>query len=155
MFMTEQIKKILAIDYGLKRIGVAVSDSLGITAQGVGVIERKGKRKDAQEIITLAEKFGAEKILIGKPLRLGGDPGTLQKEIEEFAAFIHKSCGKEIVMRDERLTTVQAERHLIDADVSRKKRKEVIDMIAAQLLLQNYLDAAAIEDARGKNRGGE
>lgn len=151
----EQIKKILALDYGLVRIGVAVSDALGFTAQGVGVIERKGKKKDIQEIIRIIEKTGAEDILIGKPLRLSGDAGTIQKEVEDFAVALEKASGKPVIFRDERLTTAQAERHLIAADVSRKKRKEVIDMIAAQLLLQNYLDSKSIERARQKPPEGE
>ncbi|MBI5636480.1 MAG: Holliday junction resolvase RuvX [Nitrospinae bacterium] len=135
------MKKIMALDYGSKRIGVAASDPLGLTAQGVCVIERKNKKKDIAEIVALADKLDAGEILMGKPMRMTGTPGTLQEEIELFAVALEKAAGRPVTLRDERFTTVQAERHLIAADVSREKRKGVIDKIAAQLLLQNYLDS--------------
>ncbi len=139
--MEKPIKKIMALDYGSKRIGVAASDPLGYTAQGIGVIERKNKKKDIAEIVALAEKLDVGEILMGKPVRMAGTPGTLQAEIEQFAAALEKAAGRPVILRDERFTTMQAERHLIAADVSREKRKGVIDKIAAQLLLQNYLDS--------------
>ncbi len=139
--MEKPIKKIMALDYGSVRIGVAASDPLGYTAQGVCVIERKNKKKDIAEIVALAEKLDVSEILMGKPMRMTGTPGTLQEEIERFAAALEKAANRPVILRDERFTTVQAERHLIAADVSREKRKGVIDKIAAQLLLQNYLDS--------------
>lgn len=139
--MEKPIKKIMALDYGSKRIGVAASDPLGLTAQGVCVIERKNKKKDIAEIVALAEKLDVGEILMGKPMRMTGTPGTLQEEIERFAIALEKAAGRPVTLRDERFTTMQAERHLIAADVSREKRKGVIDKIAAQLLLQNYLDS--------------
>ena len=139
--MEKPIKKILALDYGSKRIGVAASDPLGLTAQGICTIERKNKKKDIAEIAAWAEKLDVGEILMGKPMRMTGTPGTLQEEIERFAVALEKETKLPVILRDERFTTVQAERHLIDADVSREKRKGVIDKIAAQLLLQNYLDS--------------
>ncbi len=139
--MEKPIKKIMALDYGSVRIGVAASDPLGYTAQGICVIERKNKKKDIAEIVALAQKLDVGEILMGKPMRMTGTPGTLQEEIERFAVALAKAANVPVTLRDERFTTVQAERHLIAADVSREKRKGVIDKIAAQLLLQNYLDS--------------
>lgn len=139
--MEKPIKKIMALDYGSVRIGVAASDPLGYTAQGICVIERKNKKKDIAEIVALAQKLDVGEILMGKPMRMTGTPGTLQEEIERFAVALEKAANVPVTLRDERFTTVQAERHLIAADVSREKRKGVIDKIAAQLLLQNYLDS--------------
>ncbi len=139
--MEKPIKKIMALDYGSKRIGVAASDPLGLTAQGICTIERKNKKKDIAEIVAWAEKLDVGEILMGKPMRMTGTPGTLQEEIERFAVALEKASNRPVTLRDERFTTVQAERHLIDADVSREKRKGVIDKIAAQLLLQSYLDS--------------
>jgi len=144
--MNHQYSRILAIDFGLKRIGVAVSDPLGITAQGVCVIECKSKKKDIQQIMDIIVKFSVKKILMGSPIRFHGEPGTLQKQVEEFGRALRTASGVEVVFVDERLTTAQAERMLISADVRRDKRKEVIDMVAAQIFLQTYLDLTRLND---------
>lgn len=133
--------RIMAIDFGLKRIGVAISDPMKITAQGLCVIESKSKKKDVEKLSQLVKEHSVNRIIVGKPVRFSGEEGTLGKQVEEFAGRLAGATGLEVILVDERLTTVQAERMLIDADVSRAKRKEVIDKVAAQYLLQGYLDS--------------
>ncbi len=135
------IPRIMAIDFGLKRIGVAVSDPLGITAQGVMVIKHKNNKTTLREISQLIVNLGVVQVVLGNPIRFGGEPGTLQETVENFGKKLSDATGVKVVMIDERLTTLQAEKMLVSADVSRGKRREVIDMIAAQLLLQGYLDS--------------
>jgi putative Holliday junction resolvase len=135
------IPRIMAIDFGLKQIGVAVSDPLGITAQGITVIKHKNNKTTLREISQLIVKFGVVLVVLGNPIRFGGGPGTLQETVENFGKKLSKATGVEVALVDERLTTLQAEKMLVSADVSRGKRREVIDMIAAQLLLQGYLDS--------------
>jgi putative Holliday junction resolvase len=137
--MTGKKARILAIDYGTKRIGLAVSDPLGITAQSVGVVMRKGKKKDIAEIKKVIEDRGVDKIVVGLPLNMNGSEGTLYGAVKKFGKKLEEALGLPVVYHDERLTTVQAEKVLLSGDVSRKKRRAVIDKIAAQLLLQNYL----------------
>jgi len=134
-------EKILSVDYGTRRIGLAVSDPLGITAQPVGVIKREGKKKILGRIKELIEKQDIKKILIGLPLNMDGSEGTLIDEIKKFGGYLEKNTGLPVVYYDERLSTVQAERLLIGADVSRQKRRDVIDKLAAQIILQSYLDS--------------
>ena len=134
--------KKLALDVGDKTIGVAVSDALGITAQGVTTIERVGIRKDSGKVMDYAKEFDCDTIVIGLPKRLDGTD-----RVYEFKTMLEnkmKSSGMghiDIVYYDERLTTVMAEKVLIEADVSRRKRKQVIDKQAAVLILQGYLDS--------------
>jgi putative Holliday junction resolvase len=131
----------MAIDFGLKQIGIAVSDPLGITAQGVCVIKHKNNKETLRDISQLVEKFGVTRIILGNPIRFGGEQGSLGEEVAKFAEKLEKSTGLKVTFLDERLTTLQAEKFLISADVRRDKRREVIDKIAAQLLLQGYLDS--------------
>ncbi len=139
-----QVKdRIMAVDYGLKRIGLALSDPLGITAQGLGVLNRRGKKSDIHELAQLIREHEVVTVLIGLPLNMNGSAGTLYDEVKKFGKSLEAATGAPILFRDERLTTVQAERMLIKSDVSRKKRSKVIDKIAAQLILQNYLDSLA------------
>ncbi|GMT41809.1 MAG: putative pre-16S rRNA nuclease [bacterium] len=138
--MTYKKVAIMAVDYGLKRIGLAVSDKLGISAHGLEVLTRRGKNKDISDITRLIGEYEIETVLIGLPLNMNGTPGTLYDEVKKFGDSLKAASGVPVVFRDERLTTVQAERVLIDAGVSWKKRNKVIDKMAAQLILQNYLD---------------
>ncbi|MBI3580634.1 MAG: Holliday junction resolvase RuvX [Nitrospinae bacterium] len=133
--------RIMAIDFGLKQIGVAVSDPLGITAQGVTVIKHKNNKTTLREISQLIVNLGVVQVVLGNPIRFGGGAGTLQETVENFGKKLSDATGVKVVMVDERLTTLQAEKMLVSADVSRGKRREVIDKIAAQLLLQGYLDS--------------
>jgi putative Holliday junction resolvase len=140
--------KIMAIDVGEKTIGVAVSDPLAVTAQGITTLERVGVRKDAGAVIALAEAHGCDRIVIGLPLKLDGTNSAQTDKVTAFKTMLEnklRGIGSkiELTFHDERFTTVIAERALIEADLSRKKRKSVIDKQAAVVILQSYLDGAA------------
>jgi len=105
------------------------------------VLTRRGKKSDIHELAQLIKEHKVATVLIGLPLNMNGSAGTLYDEVKRFGKSLEAAAGAPIVFRDERLTTVQAERMLIKADLSRKKRRKVIDKIAAQLILQNYLDS--------------
>lgn len=138
--------KIMALDVGDKTIGVAVSDSLLITAQGITTIERVGIRKDADKVIQLVKEYDCQTVVVGLPKNLNGTDSIQTEKVYEFKEMLEnkmKSTGLsqvKLVYHDERFTTVIAERILIEADVSRKKRKMVIDKQAAVVILQSYLD---------------
>lgn len=138
--------KAMALDVGDKTIGVAVTDALLITAQGLMTIERVGIRKDADKVLSLVKEHNCSTIVVGLPKNLNGTDSIQTEKVYEFKAMLEnklRSTGMtdiEIVYQDERFTTVIAERVLIEADVSRKKRKQVIDKQAAIIILQGYLD---------------
>lgn len=138
--------KIMALDVGDKTVGVAVSDALLYTAQGLLTIERVGIRKDTSKILDLVREHECSKVVVGLPLSFDGSDSIQTEKVREFAELLgnkFRSSGLqtvEIVFQDERFTTKIAERVLIEADVSRKKRKEVIDKQAACVILQSYLD---------------
>lgn len=150
----EGIMRKIALDVGDKTIGVAVSDELLITAQGVTTIERVGIRKDCGKIIDLIKEYDCDTVVIGLPKRLDGSDSPQTEKVYEFKTMLENklrsiSMGHiEIVFQDERLTTVMAERVLIEADVRRSKRKEVIDKQAAVLIMQGYLDSLALKKDR-------
>jgi len=131
------MKRIMGVDIGEKRIGIAVSDPLGITAQGLETYTRKGN--DAEYIAQRAREVGASLIVAGLPLNMNGSEGPSAKMVREFMGEV-SSLGLPVEFIDERLTTVSAERILIEADVSRKKRRQVVDKIAAVYILRTYLD---------------
>ena len=133
--------RILALDLGEKRIGVAISDALNIIAQGEETIERKNDKDTINKIKELIERHDIKKIIVGMPINMNGTKGDKARYSEEFAAILKKETSISIELVDERLTTKQGERMLIEADVSRKKRKRSIDKIAAQLILQSYMDS--------------
>jgi putative Holliday junction resolvase len=132
--------RILGIDIGDATIGVAVSDPFGWTAQGVKTIRRIGFKADLKELIDIIEQYKVEKIVAGFPINMNGTLGPSSEKIKTFCEKIREATGLEIIYQDERLTTVAATRSLIEADVSRKKRKQVIDTVAATYILQIYLD---------------
>lgn len=133
--------KLLGLDYGDRRIGVAVSDAFGWTAQGIEVIQRREDDSHLQRIVELAKMNGAEEVVVGLPKNMNGTIGPRGELCIEFAESLRELLGLPVHLWDERLTTVSAERTLLEADVSRKKRKQVVDKIAAGLILQNYLDS--------------
>ncbi|NJD61886.1 MAG: Holliday junction resolvase RuvX [Deltaproteobacteria bacterium] len=133
--------RMLAIDFGSHRIGVAVSDPLGITAQQLPAIRREGDRKDIEAIASLADAYGADSVLIGLPLLPSGTEGTQAAKVRKFMLKVQERLGLPVIPWDERFTTVQAERHLIEAGMRREKRKDVRDSLSAALLLQSALDA--------------
>jgi len=136
-----EARRILGIDMGTKRIGLAVSDPLGITAQGLEVWVRRGREADLNHLLEVARNYGVHRMVVGLPRHLNGQPGAAAPEIMEFAGVLGEALGVEIIFWDERLTTVAAERLLIQADVSRRRRRQVVDQLAAVLILQSYLDS--------------
>jgi len=132
--------RILGLDVGDKTIGVALSDELGWTAQGLEVIRRKKLEHDIGRLSEIITQYGVEKIVVGLPKNMNGTLGPRAEITQQFADLLKKEFELPIIFWDERLTTVSAEKTLIEADVSRKKRKSVIDKMAAMLILQGYLD---------------
>jgi len=133
-------ERLIALDVGDKRIGVAVSDALGVTAQPLGKIERAGYARDVASVASLCERYQTNRILVGLPRNMDGTLGGQAEKIQMFAEQLQKA-GFCIQYWDERMTTVSAERLLIQAGTRREKRKNVVDQIAAALILQAYLHA--------------
>ena len=136
--------RIMGLDYGSKTVGVAISDPLHITAQGIETITRKSEnklRKTCARIESLIEEYEVERIVVGFPKLLNNDIGERAKKAMEFGEMLKKRTGLEVVMWDERLTTVEAERTLIENNVRRENRKKFIDKSAAVFILQGYLDS--------------
>ncbi|CAM2848225.1 Holliday junction resolvase RuvX [Paenibacillus sediminis] len=133
--------RILGLDYGDRKIGAAVSDAFGWTAQGLEVIERRRDGGEFDRIAELVKIYEVEEIVVGLPKNMNGTIGPRGEICIEFASKLRESLNIPVHLWDERLTTVSAERTLLEADVSRKKRKQVVDKMAASLILQNYLDS--------------
>jgi putative Holliday junction resolvase len=132
--------RLLGLDYGSRRIGIAVSDPLGITAQPMPAVHRQGDRKDIEAIGVLAAEYGVEGLVIGLPLLPDGNEGPQAARVKAFAQVIKERLGLPVSLWDERLTTVQAERCLVEAGVRREKRKTVRDSLSAVFILQSALD---------------
>ena len=132
--------RIMGLDYGDKTIGVAISDELGFTAQGIEIISRTSKVNDLARIGHLMQQYEVATIVVGLPKNMNGSIGPRGEKCTVFAHELGKKLNVPVQLWDERLTTVAAERTLLEGDVSRKKRKKVIDMLAAQLILQGFLD---------------
>jgi putative Holliday junction resolvase len=135
--------RIMGLDFGSVTVGVAISDELLITAQGIETIRRKYETKLRQtlaRIETLIQEYGVEKIVLGYPKNMNNTLGERAVKSEEFADTLRRRTGLEVVLWDERLTTIAAHQTLELGNVNRKDRKEVIDKIAAVLILQGYLD---------------
>ncbi len=133
--------RIMGLDVGEKRIGIALSDQMGWTAQAHSVLVRKNLKDDLQNIIKLCGENEVAKIVVGFPKNMNGTIGPKAIEVQEFGDKLGEESSLPIIYWDERLSTVSAERILISADVSRQKRKKVIDKVAAATILQNYLDS--------------
>jgi len=134
--------RIMALDIGERRIGVAVSDPLRITAQGVTTYVRakENLKEDIEGIWKLIKEYEATELVVGLPKNMNNTLGFKAQEVQDFVAALTKYEDIKVTWVDERLTTVSAERALLEADVSRKKRKDVIDKMAAVIILQSYLD---------------
>ena len=130
----------MGLDYGNRRIGMAVSDPLGLTAQPLPAIARTGDRKDIAEIGRRASEIGATSVVLGLPLLMNGDEGPAAVRAREFGARIEEEISLPVTMWDERMTTMQSERHLIDSGVRREKRKGLRDSLSAMFILQSVLD---------------
>jgi putative Holliday junction resolvase len=138
----------LAIDFGMRRIGVAVSDALGITAQGLPTLQRTRLEDDLQKIQELTEEYSTERVIVGNPLGHGGGQTTMSRHAGEFAAKLRQRVKCPVDLWDERLTTVEANRTLRQTGLSLAKRQRAVDRVAATLLLQSFLDFLANERSR-------
>ena len=133
--------RLMGVDYGEARIGVALSDPLLITAQTFEVVDRRKVRRPAERIAQIAAEQDVDLIIVGLPVNMNGTMGERVARTQEFARELEELTGKQVKWIDERLTTVRAEQILIEGDVRRQKRKGVVDKVAAALILQTYLDA--------------
>ncbi len=139
--------RILGLDYGSKTVGVAVSDPLGLTAQKIETIWRKQENKLRRTLARIEEliaEYEVEKIVLGFPKNMNNTVGERAEKALEFGEMLKKRTGLEIIMWDERLTTVEADRTLIEAGVRRENRKQYLDGIAAVFILQGYLDSLSV-----------
>lgn len=132
--------KILSMDVGDRRIGMAVSDALGWTAQGIPTLERRSNQYDLDKIREVLEEYKPECIIVGLPKNMNGTLGPQGEKVMAFAEKLKIRFGLPVEYWDERLTTVSAHKAMIEADMSRQKRKKRVDQIAAVLILQSYLD---------------
>ncbi|HUO28421.1 MAG TPA: Holliday junction resolvase RuvX [Bryobacteraceae bacterium] len=139
--MPTERPRILALDLGKKRIGMAISDPLGLTAQGLPNLERKTKRADLAELTRQMEERGVGLILLGNPLHMSGAEGRQSAWVREFAADLTEWSGRPVRLWDERLTTVEASRVLRASGISIEKRARAVDRLSAVILLQSYLDS--------------
>lgn len=140
--------RIIGLDYGTKTVGVAVSDALMITAQPLETIERKSANKLRQtlaRIESIIEEYQAERIVLGYPKNMNNTIGERAEATEQFKEDLERRTGLEVILWDERLSTVEAERILMDTGVRRENRKQYVDKMAATVILQNYLDSQAHE----------
>lgn len=133
--------RILALDVGTKRIGVAVSDPLGITAQGLETIQRQNKRRDWEALGGVLNKYDIKEIVVGLPLRLSGAEGTQSEKMRRFAEELHEKFGLPVHLWDERWTSTEANRLLRETNLSIEKRGKAVDRMAAILILQSWLAA--------------
>ena len=135
--------RIIGLDYGTKTVGVAISDPLMITAQGIEIIRRKEEnklRKTLARIEELIEEYQVEEIVLGYPKNMNDTLGERAKRTEEFKEMLERRTGLPVTLWDERLSTVAAERAMMEAGLRREERKEHVDKLAAVLILQGYLD---------------
>ena len=139
--------RVLGLDMGQRRIGVALSDALGLTAQPLTVLERRGTTADLDALAALVAQHQVETIVVGLPLTMRGERGPQAQRTASFADTLRRKVSVPVELVDERLTTVQGERALLETDTSRRKRKQVIDQVAAQLILQQYLDRRRAKDS--------
>ncbi len=135
--------RILGLDFGTKTVGVAVSDELLLTAQGVEIVRRKSSSKLRQTLARIEEliaEYGVEKIVLGYPKNMNNTEGERCEKTKEFKEMLEKRTGLEVVLWDERLTTVAADHSMMEMGIRRENRKEYVDEIAAIFILQGYLD---------------
>ena len=142
-------KRILALDYGSKRIGVALSDELGLTAQPLVVIKRSSAAADFAEIRRIVSESGASMVVVGMPFNMDGTAGPQAERVRSFISRLTDMVGVPVREWDERLSTVAVTRVLIEGDVSRHGRKLVVDKLSASFILQGYLDSLSREGTEG------
>jgi putative holliday junction resolvase len=136
--------RILAIDYGSRRMGLAVSDALGITAQGLETLQRKNNRADFGRLERTIREYQVREIVLGNPLRMSGQEGAQSQKVAEFAEQLRQKFKLPVHLWDERLTSAEANRLLREAEVSTQKRAQAVDRMAAVLILQSFMQARSI-----------
>ena len=136
----------MALDVGLKTVGIAVSDPLGIIAQGITTIRRTSLRADLHALDALIAEHAVDRLVVGWPLQPNGRPGAMTRIVERFADAVAARTGLPVERWDERMTSRQAERALIEGGARRAKRRQVVDKVAATLILQSWLDARPAAD---------
>lgn len=134
----------MGLDLGTKTIGVAISDALGLTAQPITTIRRTNQKADLKALAHLIEEHEVTHIVIGMPLNMDGSEGPRAEATRQFAALAEKQLQRTVELWDERLSTVSAQRVLLEADLSRERRKKVVDTVAAAIILQGWLEARAV-----------
>jgi putative Holliday junction resolvase len=135
------VGRILAIDYGSRRMGLAVSDPLGITSQGIETLQRKNKRNDFSRLGQVIREYNVQEIVLGYPLRMSGAEGIQSEKVAGFAEELRQKFKLPVHLWDERLTSAEANRVLREADLSIQKRAQAVDRMAAVLILQSFLQA--------------
>jgi putative Holliday junction resolvase len=135
--------RVIGLDVGDARIGVAVGDELGLTAQGVGVVRRSALQEDLRQLEGLLASYPPERFVVGLPLNMNGTEGPQARRVQVFAEALARHFGVPVDMWDERLSSVAATRTLIEGNVRRAERKRVVDKVAAALILQGYMDRHA------------
>ena len=146
--------RVLAIDFGLRRIGLAVSDTLGITAQGLPTLQRTAVRKDIEYIRVVAEDYSVGRIIVGNPIGHSGKTTSMSRQAADFAKKLGDRSTCPVELWDERLTSAEANRMLKTAGLSISKRRQAVDRVSAVLLLQNYLDHHANQLSHADAGGG-
>jgi putative Holliday junction resolvase len=139
--------RILGLDVGDRRVGVAVSDELGLTAQPVLTLVRKNRRQDLGSLRRLVRKYGCSQVVVGNPLYMSGDVSPQALKAQALAQDLQRETGVAVTLWDERLSTTEAHRHLDAAGHQPGKRREVIDQVAAVLILQSFLDSRPKDEA--------
>jgi putative Holliday junction resolvase len=135
-----QPSRILALDFGSKTIGLAVSDELGLTAQGLPTLRRSNKQSDLHHLRRVIRQFGVSELVMGLPLRMSGSEGAQAEKVQAFAEELRRKFKLPVQLFDERLTSVQANRVLRETEMSIQRRAEVVDQLAAVLILQSFLE---------------
>jgi putative Holliday junction resolvase len=135
--------RILGLDVGSKTIGMAVSDPLGLTAQGLETLRRQNKRLDFERLLSVVHQYEVKEIVVGYPLRMSGAEGAQAEKMRAFADELRKRFGLPVHLADERLTSAQANRLLRETEMSIRRRGQVVDRLAAVLILQNWLDRSS------------
>lgn len=133
-------RRILGLDVGSRRIGIAISDPLGITAQGLETLQRRNKRHDFEYLRRVIQEYGVKEIVVGLPLRMSGAEGTQSEKMRVFADELHKKFGLPVHLWDERLTSAEANRFLRETELSIEKRGKAVDRMAAILILQGWME---------------
>lgn len=136
-----QVRRVLGLDVGSRRIGIAVSDPLGVTAQGLATLQRQNKRLDFEKLEKLAREYSVAEVVVGFPLRMSGAEGTQAEKMRRFADELHERLHIPVYLWDERLTSAEANRLLRETDMSIRRRGQVVDQMAAVLILQSWMES--------------